>query len=128
IPADASGRFPLYPVRDGIPSPSPVWIQVSPLTVGSETEPNRNAKTATRLPELPCAAHGIIGEENDNDFFAFQAKKGENLTLKVHARSLRSPLDSVLSIRDGNGRNLANNDDQGGPDSILQWSAPEDGE
>src|SRR5690606_10687154 len=96
IPADASGIFPLHPFRDGLHAPSPVWIRVSPLVPALETEPNQGPKQATRLPDLPCAAHGIVGEDGDADFFAFHARKGENLTLRVHARSLRSPLDSVL--------------------------------
>ncbi|MCW1883338.1 PPC domain-containing protein [Luteolibacter flavescens] len=128
IPLDADGRFPLFPTRDGLSVPSPVWIKVSPLNHVAETEPNAGPKQASTLPELPCAAHGVIGESGDVDFFKFTAKKGENLTVKVLARDIRSPLDAVLSIRDAKGKNLATNDDQGGPDSILQWAAPEDGE
>lgn len=128
IPADASGRFPLFPARDGLHAPSPVWIQISPLPHVAEAEPNAGPKQATKLPDLPCAAHGVIGGVGDVDFLSFAAKKGENLTLKVLGRELRSPLDAVLAIRDAKGKNLANNDDQGGPDSILQWAAPEDGE
>jgi hypothetical protein len=45
----------------------------------------------------------------------------------VLGRDLRSPLDAVLSVRDPNGKNLANNDDQGSPDAVLQWTAPEEG-
>ncbi len=128
IPADTSGRLPLFPQRDGLQAPSPHWIAISPLPSISETEPNPGAKNATPLPDLPCAAHGIIGEAGDIDWFSFRAAKDENLTFKVIARTLRSPLDPVLSIRRATGGNLANNDDQGGPDSILQWTAPEEGE
>lgn len=128
IPADADGRFPLFPTRDGIQVPSPLWIKVSPLAATAEAEPNNGTKQASKLPELPGAGHGIVGEDGDVDFHSFQAKKGENLTLKVLARELRSPLDAVLAVRDSKGKNLANNDDQGGLDSVLQWTAPEDGE
>ncbi len=128
IPADAEGRFPLFPSREGLHAPSPHWIKVSPLAAAAEAEPNPGVKQATKLPDLPCAGHGIIGETRDTDFFSFKAAKGENLTLKVIARELRSPLDAVLSIRDAKGKNLANNDDQGGPDPVLQWTAPEEGE
>jgi hypothetical protein len=127
IPADAAGRFPLFPARDGLRAPSPVWIQVSPLAHAAETEPNPSLKQATPLPELPAAGHGIIAEAGDTDFFTFKAAKGENLTLKVLARELRSPLDAVLAIRDATGKSLASNDDQGGPDPVLQWTAPADG-
>ncbi|TAE77222.1 MAG: hypothetical protein EAZ84_04945 [Verrucomicrobia bacterium] len=127
IPADATGRFPLFPTRDGLRAPSPVWIQVSDLAHTQETEPNPAPPQASPLPELPAAGHGIITENGDSDFFSFRAAKGENLTLKLLARELRSPLDAVLSIHDGTGKELAINDDQGGPDPILPWTAPADG-
>lgn len=128
IPADANGRFPLFPVRDGLRPPSPLWIQVSPLASATEAEPNANPTQANKAPDIPFAVHGIIGEGKDADFISFKAAKGENLTLKVLSRELRSPLDAILAVHDAKGKNLASNDDQGGPDPVLQWSAPEDGE
>lgn len=128
IPPDAPGRFPLFPSRDGVHAPSPLWIKVSPLATANETEPNASTKQATKAPDLPCAVHGIIAETGDADHLAFKAAKGENLTLKVIARDLRSPLDAVLSVRDAKGKNLVSNDDQGGPDPVIQWTAPEEGE
>jgi hypothetical protein len=128
IPPDAAGRFPLFPARDGIHCPSPLWIKVSPLASIPESEPNASPKQASKAPDLPCAAHGVIGESGDTDYISFRAGKGENLTLKVLARELRSPLDAVLAVRDAKGKNLLSNDDQGGPDSVLQWTAPEEGE
>jgi hypothetical protein len=128
IPAGANGRFPLFPSRDGLHPPSPLWIQVSPLASANEAEPNANPKQANKAPDIPFAVHGIIGEGKDADFISFKAAKGEDLTIKVLGRELRSPLDAVLAVRDAKGKNLASNDDQGGPDSVLQWSAPEDGE
>ena len=43
------------------------------------------------------------------------------------ARALRSPLDPVLALTDSEGKQLAANDDQGSPDSILTWTCPADG-
>jgi hypothetical protein len=128
IPADASGRYPIFPSRDGLHAPSPLWIKVSPLASVNEAEPNAGIKDATKAPDLPFAVHGTVGQDLDNDFISFKAAKGENLTLKVFSRDLRSPLDALLSVRDPKGKNLASNDDQGGPDPILQWTAPEAGE
>lgn len=128
IPPDAPGRFPLFPSRDGVHAPSPHWIKVSPLDTANETEPNASTKQATKAPDLPCAVHGIIAETGDADYISFKAAKGENLTLKVIARDLRSSLDAVLSVRDAKGKNLVSNDDQGGPDPVIQWTAPEEGE
>jgi len=109
-------------------APSPLWIMVSPLASAIEAEPNASTKEASPAPDIPFAMHGIIGEKQDVDFIRFKAAKGDNLTLKVLARELRSPLDAVLAVRDAKGKNLANNDDQGGLDPILPWTAPEDGE
>ncbi len=128
IPPDASGRFPIYAERGGISSPSPNWIQVSPIATANETEPNNSFKEANPTPPIPCALHGILTKDDSADTFRFSAKKGENLVFRILARSLRSPLDSVISIRNSKNKYLVTNDDQGGPDSVLPWPVPEDGE
>lgn len=128
IPADASGRFPVFGIRDGRSAPSPNWIEVSPLATAQETEPNEKAANATVLTAIPCAAHGIIGQQGDVDFYRFTAQKGRNLDIRILARSLRSPLDSVLVLRNAANKKLVDNDDQGSPDSLLSWTCPEDGE
>jgi hypothetical protein len=128
VPADASGRFPIFGIRDGKSSPSPNWIEVSPLTPANEAEPNEKAQNATVLPAIPCAVHGILEQKSDADTFRFTAKKDQNLDIRILARALRSPLDSVLVLRDGANKNLVNNDDQGSPDSIIAWTCPADGE
>jgi hypothetical protein len=67
-------------------------------------------------------------KREDVDFFKFNAKKGQALDVRVYARQLRSPLDSVLIIYDAKGRQIAANDDSGGPDSYLRFNVPADGE
>jgi hypothetical protein len=127
IPSEASGLFPIYPIHDGLSAPSPHWITVAPIEHVAETPGNANAKTATPMPPIPSAAHGILDGEQSSDWFKFTAKKDENLVIKVIARGTRSPLDSVLALRSAKD-GLANNDDQGGPDSIIAWTCPADGE
>lgn len=128
IPPDAGGIFPLFPVHGNLAAPSPLWIRVSPVDHAAENEPNNSPAQATPLPSLPAAAHGVLQAAGDSDYFRFTAAKGENLTLRVLARALRSPVDSVLTLRDAKGKQLAGNDDQGGPDSTLAWACPADGE
>ncbi len=129
IPADAGERFPLFPTRDGLQAPSPHWIKISPAASVVEAEPNNGAKESTPLPDQPCVGYGIIGQNDDVDFFRFKAAKDEEFTIRVLARELRSPLDAVLSVRNEKGENLANNDDQGGLDPKMPlWKAPADGE
>ncbi len=127
LPADAVGPHPVFPEHDGLFAPSPHWVQVSPLEHASETPDNRNQASAAPFPAVPGAVHGVLSENDDADWFKFSAKKGQSFVIKALARQLRSPIDTVLSLHKGEGR-LANNDDQGGPDSVVNWDCPEDGE
>ena len=77
---------------------------------------------------LPVAFNGIIGEPGDQDWFRFTAKRGQRYDVRVYARKLRSPIDSVIYICNKDGRSLASNDDSGGPDSYISWTVPADGE
>lgn len=126
LPAEATDRFPLFPTQDGLSAPSPHWIVVSPLESARAAAPNSTLKTATAAPPIPFAAHGILTDPDG--WFSFHAKKGQNLVLRVLARALRSPLDSTLSVHQQDRKQLANNDDQGGPDSQLNWTCPADGD
>ncbi|MEO8616667.1 MAG: peptidase [Luteolibacter sp.] len=128
LPAEAHGRFPIFPIQDGQSAPSPHWITVSALESVMEISPNQDFKTATPMPPLPSAAHGILDGDAKGDCFKFTAKKDQNLVLRVIARSQRSPLDSVLSIHSADGKQLASNDDQGAPDSVISWVCPADGD
>ncbi|MEO7100666.1 MAG: peptidase, partial [Luteolibacter sp.] len=132
LPAETHDRFPIFPIQDNLSAPSPHWITVSPLEAVREISPNADFATATPMPPLPSAAHGILDGAPDGkakaDWFKFTAKKDQNLVLRVLARSQRSPLDSVLSVHSADGKQLAANDDQGAPDSVISWTCPADGE
>lgn len=128
LPAEAHDRFPIFPTQENLSSPSPHWITVSPLESVREISPNQDIKSATPMPPLPCAAHGILDGDGKVDWYKFNAKKDQNLVLRVLARSRRSPLDSVLSVHAADGKQLAQNDDQGAPDSVISWTCPADGE
>lgn len=127
LPANP-GRHPLFAEIDGVSAPSPNRVLVSPLEHVEEKEPNNTQKEATVLPPLPCAGQGILAEKGDTDWYQFHAGKGENLTLRVLGRDLRSPIDAVLTLRDAKAKQLGENDDQGGPDPLLKWTSPEDGD
>lgn len=128
LPANPE-RHPLFAISDGLTPPSPNRVIVSTLEHAEETEPNNSGKEATALPALPCAGQGILADKNDVDWYKFQAKKGENLTLRVLGRDLRSPIDAVVRLRNAkDGKQLGENDDQGGPDPVLQWTCPDDGD
>ncbi len=108
-------------------SPTPNYFRASELGNAIEAEPNNEPAKATTFT-APLAVNGVIGEPGDVDFFRFKAKKGERYEFRVHARNLRSPLDSVLTVQRANGQGLGTNDDSGGPDSILRITLPADDE
>ncbi|BCU78274.1 PPC domain-containing protein [Luteolibacter sp. LG18] len=122
-------RFPLFASVDGLLAPSANQVVVSPLEHAEETEPNNSREQATQLPAIPCAGQGILEQKDDVDCYKFHAAKGDNLVLKVMGRALRSPIDAVLRLRAAkDGKQLGENDDQGGPDPLLAWTCPEDGD
>lgn len=108
-------------------SPSPVPFRIGNLSNAMEVEPNNEFKEATPVT-VPAALNGVIGSAGDIDRFKFTAKKGQVFNVRVHARSIRSPLDSVLTVSRATGQTVAQNDDSGSPDSYLRFTAPDDGD
>ncbi len=120
-------------VHAGHESPSGHLIHVSPLDTQLESEPNnplRLVKKDAPLPSVPFAVEGTLDQKEDIDWFVFKAKKGQKIRAKVIARSLNSPIDSLIQIRpDKKGKSLGANDDvvTGTPDSRVDVTIPEDG-
>lgn len=117
----------VFAEQNGAIAPSPNQVRSSPFDDANEVEPNNEAKQATAVTlEPPFAVNGIIQTAGDVDHFKFNAKKGQNLDVRIYARSLRSPLDPVMSV---NGKGGGGNDDTGGsPDSYVNFRPQEDGE
>ena len=119
---------------NGHRSPSGNWVRINDLPFHNEQEPNNGRGESfpkSNPPAVPVAFHGILSEERDRDFFRFSGKKGQVIRAQVFARSLRSPVDSLISVRNmKDGKSIGNNDDQtnGKPDSRLDFTIPEDGE
>ena len=109
--------------RGTAPSSNP--FRISDLKNVLEVEPNDTPAQATPF-EAPAALNGAIAKEGDVDMFNFSVKQGQVYDVRVLARSLRSPLDSVLEIRRSNGAVIAANDDSTTPDSYLRFTAPAD--
>lgn len=146
---DAAGAHfqSVEPASDGRMAPSPVWVR--PSTVACRTEPiaslaaivsapsqpeassqpaaPSSAPAPGDAPAPPIAFHGILEVTGEMDTFEFTAVKGVAYDVSVIARRLRSPLDSLVEIFDPAGNGVAGNDDSGGPDSYLRFTAPEDG-
>ena len=72
---------------------------------------------------------GEIGTRRDRDYFVFEGKKGDTVTIDITAETVGSELDSVLELYQPNGRRIAYNDDDGMSfDSFLNVELPEDGQ
>ncbi len=128
-PAEPNAPFALFAEQEGRIAPSANPFRVSPFPNALEQEPNGDAKavTAAAVP-VPVALNGVLSEPKDTDFIKFSAKKGQALRIECYARRLRTPIDPVLSVHKADGGQLAANDDNGGPDSGLDFNPPEDGE
>jgi hypothetical protein len=128
LPAQPLPGFGLVARDERGIAPYPNLFRLTPYGNVIEAEPNNDAATATPFTP-PLALNGVIERAGDVDQFVFNAKKGDRYEVKVFARSLRSPLDSVLSIAPRKGGSLGRNDDaNGSPDSVLPFTAPADGE
>ncbi|HUR38435.1 MAG TPA: PPC domain-containing protein, partial [Planctomycetota bacterium] len=129
LPEAASEKHPVYVDDNGQTPPSPNWMRVTDYPNVLEVEPNdtRETATVTGLP-LPVAFNGVIQKDADEDWFRFRAKKGESYEIRAYARAIRSPLDPVLQLNDGKGKQIASNDDQGGLDAAIRFNCSADGE
>ncbi len=127
LPASPDQSFALIAQDERGTAPYPNVFRLSPFGNAIEAEPNDAHKTATPFTP-PIALNGVIEKEGDVDSFVFRATKGQTFDVRVFARQLRSPLDSVLTIAAKDGGALASNDDSGGPDSYVRFNAPNDGQ
>jgi len=84
---------------------------VGDLPEALDTEPN-NAPTEAQRIETPQTINGRIDAPGDVDYYyIFSAEEKQQLVIETYARRLDSPMDSILTVFDANGRQLAENDD-----------------
>ncbi|HZY88904.1 MAG TPA: PPC domain-containing protein [Gemmataceae bacterium] len=124
LPADAPAAYDARFSVGGTPS-NPVRLGVDDLPEHLESEPNDEAAQAKRVT-LPAVVNGRVDRPGDVDCWAFAARKGEAISLELRARQLGSPLQGVLTVHDGAGKQLARAEAVGA-DPALTWTAPADG-
>jgi hypothetical protein len=125
LPAAAPPSLGLFARTEQGIAPSSNPFRLGRLVNVMEVEPNDTPAQATPA-SAPAALNGVIGAPGDVDCFKFPAKAGQVFDVRVHARSIRSPLDPVLQVARCGGQVLAANDDSGTPDSYLRFQAPAD--
>lgn len=107
-------------------------IYVGALRETAEKELNDTADVA-QLLSLPTAVAGEMQRLGDADHFKFNAKAGQQIVFQVIATGFGSKLDSLLTLLDANGQELANSrtfgrDFSGQRDALLAYAFKMDGE
>lgn len=104
-------------------------LRIPLIEPGTKLEAETDGAGETPQPvEAPATIDGRIDPAGDLDRFAFPAKKGERFNLAVRSASRGFPLDAVITVAGGDGKELARADDAGGGrDASLNWTAPADG-
>jgi hypothetical protein len=105
-------------------APTPI-----PLRVGGP--PNRALVAddkGKRWFDLPGSVDGVVADDGAPVRFHVRGVKGQEVEVRVIARSLRSALDPVLIVRGADDRVLASNDDAAGMDSVVRFAPAADGE
>jgi hypothetical protein len=101
---------------------------VGALPVIDEKEPNSEFDKPQKIP-LNVTVHGVIDNE-DVDYFAFEAKKGQRVTAEIEAMRLGTTLfDPYIAILDSKRFELAASDDTPllGQDGTCSVIIPADG-
>jgi hypothetical protein len=105
-------------------------LELSDLPEMLEAEPNDSIEHIDEKEAVawPIVLNGRIDRAGDTDNWRFTARKNETIAIEVHGARLGSRIDSVLSIYDVAGKELATNDDieKGQSDSRIVFTAPDD--
>ena len=127
LPAVENEKYGVFPPNDSTPSANPFRVVNFPNVMEEDHGGDTNKPTRTDLAP-PFALNGIIEKDTERDQFVFTGKKDQSYEVRVFARQLGSPLDSVITVKGSDKKNIGNNDDTKGLDSYLQFRAPTDGD
>lgn len=133
LPSQADNDYELVADYKGLRSLSGLPFRVNDLRnviedaeVKNNSMPDAMKRAASTLP---IAFNGIIERPGDLDYYRIQLKKGQQVRFRCYARSMGSPLDSIVNIFNAaDNKHLQGNDDQGGSDSVVVFNVPADGD
>jgi hypothetical protein len=106
---EAPSVLHIFVKKGGIMS-NQVPFAIRDLPEISESETNDIREKAQKIA-IPVIINGRIQSVGDKDFFCFEGKKDQNISIEVSARQLGSPLDSSLILFNVKGEKLNENDD-----------------
>ncbi len=116
------GRVMLTVVTPDSESKPHAMLVGGDLPVMAETEPNDGFRQAQVIAPSQIIDGQIHGDGNV-DVFAFELKEQTSLSVEVQAQQLGSGLDSLLTLYNAAGSNIASNDDrEDTTDSKLETS------
>ncbi|MBI3837024.1 MAG: pre-peptidase C-terminal domain-containing protein, partial [Planctomycetia bacterium] len=104
------------------------WVTVlaSDTPEQLEQEPNDAPEKSTPVT-VPGAIEGRFETRNDRDFYQFEAKKGQRFVFTGQTRSLGSPSDLFMRLYNADGGVLAEAEDTGPEEGIINYTFPADG-
>lgn len=126
-PAEASGPM----VRASLSGPAAQgasWVALLLSSAGEavEFEPN-DAPEAASPAALGGGLNGRLAKPGDRDWYQFAATAGQRWTFTGQTRTLGSPTDLFLRLYKEDGTLLAEVDDTGPAEGVLDFTFPADG-
>jgi hypothetical protein len=92
-----------FRVRNAAGFSNPYLLTLAQAPVVLENQPNDTPETAQTVP-VPCEIAGRVEKVRDRDWYRFEAKKGDVLSLEAYGDRLGSPLDLYFTLRPEGGR------------------------
>ncbi|MDA1053305.1 MAG: hypothetical protein O3C40_22880 [Planctomycetota bacterium] len=86
-----------------------------------ESEPNDVRDVAT-VTTVPATLHGVLDTVGDHDWFRFELKKGQAITVHSEARALGSPADLEMVLFNPDGNEVRRVDDVTISDGKESWT------
>jgi hypothetical protein len=127
LSADYAGPTVTFTVvtPSGESAPHTLFVDHSPVI--AEKKPNSSFQKAQPV-QLGQTIEGVVNPASDVGVFRFDGKQGQQIVLEVFAARYGSPLDSLLTLYDAEGRIVASNDDvDGTADSRIEATLPTTG-
>lgn len=88
-----------------------VLFYVGQFPAVRDAEPNNSVTQAQPITAIPVEIYGAIDAVEDSDYFAVEAKAGEELRFELRAYEYGSQLEAKLHLYDNTGHRIAFNDD-----------------
>jgi WD40 repeat protein len=121
IPVDApAGLFALHVRTPGGRSGDKTF-GVDWFVAGPEKEPNDSPRTAQEV-HLPFTLVGNLGRAGDVDYFAFEARAGQEIGVQAMTAPIGSKIDPILQMIDADGHVVAESGN-----GLLGYVCPQDG-